>query len=81
MTEMRQRLARCFLLVFPDLREPEVYLASTSSLANWDSMSMLVLTTVIEEEFQLQVDYEDLPTLTSFELILDYLKRKTDVSS
>ena len=58
MMEIQQRLARCFLLAFPDLRESEAYSASTSSLGSWDSMSMLVLTTVIEEEFHVHVEYE-----------------------
>jgi hypothetical protein len=81
MTELHQRLGRCFCLVFPDLRGPEVYSASVASLAAWDSMTMIVLVSVIEEEFHVKVAYEDLPDLVSFELFLDYLGNKIHAAS
>jgi acyl carrier protein len=76
MTELQQRLVRCFTLAFPDLRETEVSSASVASVASWDSTATLVLACVIEEEFGVPVSYEDLPELVSFELILDYLEHR-----
>jgi hypothetical protein len=73
MTENRQRLAQCFLSVFPGMREPEVYSASVASVARWDSTAAILLANVIEEEFKEPMDYEVLPELVSFDLILDYL--------
>jgi acyl carrier protein len=75
-SEMRHRLAQCFLLVFPDLQEPDVYSSSSASVAAWDSTACIILANTIEEEFHIQLDYEVLPGLDSFDLILDCLKRK-----
>jgi acyl carrier protein len=74
MNDLRQRLAHCFSLVFPDLKEPEVYSASSSSVAAWDSAAAIILANVIEEEFRIKLDYDILPELGSFDLLLDYLK-------
>ena len=74
MSETRQRLAQCFSLVFPGLKAPEVYSASSSSVAAWDSTAAIILANVIEEEFQVKLDYDVLPELVSFDLILDHLK-------
>ncbi|MGA2200439.1 MAG: hypothetical protein ABSG40_00630 [Terriglobales bacterium] len=74
MTDLRHRLAQCFSLVFPGLNEPEVYSASSASVAAWDSMAAIILANVIEEEFQVKLDYNVLPDLVSFDLIEDYLK-------
>ena len=73
MNDLRQRLAQCFSLVFPDLKAPEVYAASSSSVAAWDSMAAIILANVIEEEFRVKLDYDVLPELVSFDLILDHL--------
>ena len=73
MNDLRQRLAQCFSLVFPDLKMPEVYSASSSSVAAWDSMAAIILANVIEEEFRVKLDYDVLPELVSFDLILNYL--------
>ena len=74
MNDLRQRLAQCFGLVFPDLKGPDVYSASSSSIAAWDSAATIILANVIEEEFQVKLDYDILPELASFDLFLDYLR-------
>ena len=74
MSDIRQRLAQCFTTAFPGLREPAVYSASVDSVAAWDSTAAIVLASLIEEEFHIAIDYEVLPELTSFDLILDHLK-------
>jgi acyl carrier protein len=76
MNDHRQRLAQCFLLVFPDLKPAEVYSASSSAVAAWDSTAAIILANVIEEAFQVKLDYDVLPELVSFDLILDYLKNE-----
>ena len=73
MNDLKQRLAQCFSVVFPDLRAPDVYSASPVSVAAWDSAATIILANVIEEEFHTKLDYDVLPELTSFELILDHL--------
>jgi acyl carrier protein len=80
MNDLRERLAKCFLLVFPELKAPEVYSASLASVAAWDSLTSIILANVVEEEFGVKLDYEILPELISFDLILDYLKNNHGTS-
>jgi acyl carrier protein len=81
MNEMRHRLARCFSLVFAGLHEPEVYSASAASVRAWDSTSAILLASVIEEEFHIEMDYDVLPELTSFDLILQYVEKQSSPSA
>jgi acyl carrier protein len=74
MNDLRPRLAQCFLVVFPDLKASEVYSASSSSVGAWDSTTAIILANVIEEEFRVKLDYDILPELVSFGLILNYLE-------
>ena len=76
MDDLRQRLASCFRLVFPELTDEEVPLAAMASVGSWDSLATITLVTVIQEEFSVQVPAEDLASFVSFELILDYLARQ-----
>jgi acyl carrier protein len=74
MDEMREKLAGCFHIVFPDLPPEAVYTASQSNTPQWDSVAAISLVNVIEEEFGIELDFETLAELTSFPLILDHLK-------
>lgn len=80
MNDLRQRLAQCFSLVFPDLKVAQVYSASSSSVAEWDSTAAIILANVIEEEFRVKLDYDVFPELVSFDLILDHLKNDNGIS-
>jgi acyl carrier protein len=71
---MRERLAGCFHIVFPDLPLDAVYTASQSNTPQWDSVSAISLVNVIEEEFGIELDFEALADLTSFPLIFEHLK-------
>jgi acyl carrier protein len=72
--DLEARLADCFAAVFPDLSAEEVPRASLASVAQWDSLATLTLVAVLEQEFGVSVQPGDLEQLTSFELILDYLR-------
>jgi acyl carrier protein len=74
MDEVEARLARCFLAVFPDLSADEVTKASSSSVHNWDSVAGVALLSVVEEEFGISIEAEDLATFTSFDGFLGYLR-------
>jgi len=50
------------------------------SVGGWDSLASVTLLAVLEEEFQIQIDPEDLEHLVSFELILDYLQHDNQLS-
>jgi acyl carrier protein len=73
MNEHKERLARSFEVVFPELGREEIYRATQDSVKEWDSVAAITLLNVIEDEFQIQIDYEILGDLSSFDAILKYL--------
>ncbi len=78
MSSVKARVEQCFRTAFPDLPEEELSRAAMSSLSQWDSLSMLVLVGLIEEEFGLQIPPDDLGDFVSLELIVDYLQARCD---
>lgn len=76
MDDLRPRLTACFAAVFPGLAAGEIPFASPASVGSWDSLATISLITVVEEEFGVQFPPEDLESLGSFELILDYLESR-----
>lgn len=46
-----------------------------NSVENWDSIHQLYLTTAIEDEFDIMLDSEDILDFTSYEKILNLLKK------
>jgi acyl carrier protein len=74
MDEQTKRLVTCFQTVFGDLPEAEIVKATTANLAAWDSVASITLVNVIEEEFQMEFDYDAIPELTSFEAVVSYMK-------
>jgi acyl carrier protein len=74
MNEQERRLAGCFLAVFPDLATNDVAQASTASLQSWDSVANVTLLAVVEEEFGISIEVDDLAKFDSFKGILDYLE-------
>lgn len=69
------RLTRCFKAVFPELPPEELVNATTASVKNWDSVASVTLFTLIEEEFSIVFDLDELERLDSFEHILTKLKQ------
>ena len=70
---MDERLLKCFRSVFPELSDAGLRSASAETTGAWDSVAAITLVNVIEEEFGVQMDYEILPELTSFETVRTYL--------
>ena len=75
MSDLTARLVTCFSAVFPDMAEEAIPAASQDSAPDWDSVAAITLVTVIEEEFQIEIDVESLPDLNSFALIGEYLEQ------
>lgn len=67
------RLVKCFELVLPNLSPDQIPAASQTRVPEWDSTTAIMLLNVIEDEFNIQVDFERVADLDSFSLILDYL--------
>jgi acyl carrier protein len=75
MTNNRERLIRCFRAVFPQLSEVEAPRASMDRVGGWDSVATATLTAVVEEEFEIQFDAEEIENLNSFQAFLDRVDR------
>ncbi len=75
MDDLRERLIKCFAAVFPDLKPEQIPQASQSWVPEWDSIATVTLLSVLEEEFGVSFDLEELEHLTDFESILDKLKQ------
>ncbi len=71
--DIETRLAGCFEAVFPNLDPGQIRTADQSNVDTWDSIAALSLINVVEEEFDLQMDFEEAAQLTSFRAIADYL--------
>jgi acyl carrier protein len=72
MTETRARLIRCIQAVFPGVSERDAVNADGS----WDSVAMVTLAAVIEEEFGIQFEPEEIEKLKSFDNCLSLLTCK-----
>jgi len=74
MDEKQVRLAGCFLTVFPGLHGEEITKASSTSLEDWDSVAGVALLAVVEEEFGISIEVDDLERFNSFQGFLQYLQ-------
>jgi acyl carrier protein len=75
MSEQEDRLIRCFASVFPELSPEEIRTINSESTGNWDSLSTVTLAAVVQEEFNVEIEPDVLPELTSFEAFQGYLQR------
>ena len=74
MPEIEERLVNCFVAVFPELDRAEAITASSESVQGWDSVAGVTLLAVVEEEFGMSIEVQDLSTLTSYQGFLSYLE-------
>jgi acyl carrier protein len=80
MDETRERLTKCFQVVFPDLPQDAIAGSSTATIAAWDSVASITLMNVVEDEFAIEMDLDDLANLDSFEKLYSYLQRRLQVA-
>ena len=76
MKDIETRLTNCFQTVFPGLSTADILTASQETLASWDSVATLTLVTVIEEEFLIEMDFDALADLNTFDRIREYLEKE-----
>jgi acyl carrier protein len=76
MAETKERLQRCFSAVFPALPPGEIVNASPTTIAAWDSVAGVTLFAVVEEEFALEIDVQEMKDLLSFASLLKYLEKQ-----
>lgn len=80
MSDVGDRLLRCFAAVFPDMPQGELARASSETTASWNSLSAVMLVAVVEEEFGLSIAPMELAELDSFQAIRDYISKKLDLA-
>ncbi|MEO8051853.1 MAG: acyl carrier protein [Acidobacteriota bacterium] len=64
---IRDKLARCFALAFPQMDPSQYATASAANTSEWDSMAQVTLLTLIGEEFGIDVNFEEFEGATSFD--------------
>lgn len=74
MDDVSLRLAKCFQVVFPGLPESKIAAASQQTVESWDSIATITLGNVVEEEFGVEMDFDSLPELNSFERMLGWVR-------
>jgi acyl carrier protein len=73
MLDRESRLIRCFEAVFPGLTPDEIR-ASGAEHGMWDSLSLVTLVAVVQEEFGLEIAPDELANLDSFSAFGAYLE-------
>ncbi len=76
MNDVEARLQTCFAAMFPDVQADKLASVSQENLEAWDSMATATLLNVIEEEFGVAIDFEELEKLTSFQSVAEMLKAR-----
>ena len=74
---LKDRLLDCFAAVFPSADPGQLDQASTDTIADWDSLATVRLVAVVEEEFGVAFEPEDLEQLDSFERVYQLLQAQS----
>ena len=80
MTDVGDRLVRCFSSVFPTLTEEEIRAADVAALITLDSLAGVTLVAVIDEEFGVEMDLEGLLELGTFHTIQQHVLKQSGAS-
>jgi acyl carrier protein len=81
MDPIATRLTNCFQTVFPDLPAGQIQTATQKTVAAWDSTAAIMLVNVIEDEFGIQMDFDRLAELDSFEAIRRYVAEQNGAAA
>ena len=71
-----ERLIECFQTVFPGVPAVQIPSVSQATTPAWDSIAAITLVSVLEDEFQIQLDLDAVADLDSFKAVLEYLERQ-----
>jgi acyl carrier protein len=74
----QQRLDDCIATVFPEISRDELRRAGSASVPNWDSLAMVTLVSLLEEEFGITFPPDDYAYAASYALLLDYMRSRVD---
>jgi acyl carrier protein len=65
---------RCFAAVFPELSPDEICHVSSEATGHWDSLSLVTLTSLVQEEFDIEIQPDAVPDLNSFKAFRAYIE-------
>ena len=74
--DLQTRLIGCFSVIFPGLDSKDAPQATMETTTGWDSVATVTLINVVEEEFGIQIDLDDVEQMVSFEEFLNYLRTR-----
>jgi acyl carrier protein len=63
------RLMNCFLTVFPGATRDEIKGSKFEDISGWDSLRGVTLLAVLDDEFGLQMDMDELLVLGNFDAL------------
>lgn len=67
MSKDEDRLMHCFATVFPAAAREEIEVSKFEALPGWDSLRGVTLLAVLDDEFGVQMDMDELLKLETFE--------------
>ncbi|MBV8551389.1 MAG: acyl carrier protein [Acidobacteriaceae bacterium] len=71
---LQDRLMDAFCAIFPERSREEILTADREAWPEWDSLAAITLLTVLQEEFQADIDVTELDQLSSFAAVRAYLE-------
>lgn len=69
--DVRERLIRCFAAVFDQVEEDAIPLLHSEAIEAWDSLANVMLMSVVQQEFSLNISLEEAKSLNSFETLFE----------
>lgn len=75
MSTAKDKLIHCFSIVFPSLPAASIPAATAENTPGWDSVALVTLVSLVEEEFNTSIPPESYEAFTSFESIANLLNQ------
>jgi acyl carrier protein len=73
MPTLKDRVADCFCAIFPEHSREELLTASRESIPEWDSLAGVTLLTLLQQEFNLDIDLGELEHFNSVPAVVEYV--------
>lgn len=75
MDQLTASLLRCFEAAFPDIPPSDALSLQAADCPAWDSVAMVVLVNLVQDELGVEIPPEDVAKLLSFASFREYLGR------
>ena len=75
MSSDSDRLMHCFATVFPGATRDEIKVSKFEEITGWDSLRGVTLLAVLDDEFGIQMDVDELMGLKNFDGLESYLSK------